>query len=83
MPKESIELFYNLLVRRIKNEPIAYIVKKKEFWKQTFYIDQSVLIPRPDTEVLVQETLKLFGKNSNLRIIDIGTGSGCILLSLL
>ena len=83
LPKESIELFYNLLERRKKSEPIAYIVKKKEFWKQTFYIDQSVLIPRPDTEVLVQETLKLFGKNFNLRILDIGTGSGCILLSLL
>ena len=81
--KKNIELFYNLLKRRKKNEPIAYIVKKKEFWKQTFYIDQSVLIPRPDTELLVQETLKLFGKNSNLRILDIGTGSGCILLSLL
>ena len=83
LKKKSIELFYTLVERRKKNEPIAYIVKKKEFWKQTFYIDQSVLIPRPDTEVLVQEILKLFGKNSNLRILDIGTGSGCILLSLL
>ena len=83
LKKENIELFNNLVERRKKNEPIAYIVKKKEFWKQIFYIDQNVLIPRPDTEVLVQETLKLFGKNSNLGILDIGTGSGCILLSLL
>ena len=83
LKKKSIELFYTLVERRKKNEPIAYIVKKKEFWKQTFYIDQGVLIPRPDTELLVQETLKLFDKNSNLRILDIGTGSGCILLSLL
>ena len=83
LQKESIELFNNLVERRRKNEPIAYIIKKKEFWKHIFYIDQSVLIPRPDTEILVQETLKLFGKNSNLGILDIGTGSGCILLSLL
>ena len=69
--------------RRKKNEPIAYLINKKEFWKQNFYVDKNVLIPRPDTEILVEEILKLIDKNSSLNILDIGTGSGCILLSIL
>ena len=81
--KENIKSFENLLKRRKRGEPIAYLVKKKEFWKQNFYINKNVLIPRPDTELLVEETLKLFNVNSKLNILDIGTGSGCILLSIL
>ena len=83
LKKENIKLFNYLLNRRKKGEPIAYLVNKKEFWKQNFYINQNVLIPRPDTEILVEETLKLFNANSKLNILDIGTGSGCILLSIL
>jgi len=81
--KENIKSFDHLLKRRKRGEPIAYLVKKKEFWKQNFYINKNVLIPRPDTELLVEETLKLFNVNSKLNILDIGTGSGCILLSIL
>ena len=81
--KENIKSFDYLLKRRKKGEPIAYLVKKKEFWKKNFYINKNVLIPRPDTELLVEETLKLFNVNSKLNILDIGTGSGCILLSIL
>ena len=81
--KENIKSFDHLLKRRKKGEPIAYLVNKKEFWKQNFYINKNVLIPRPDTEVLVEETLKLFNVNCKLNILDIGTGSGCILLSIL
>ena len=83
LKKENIKLFNYLLKRRKKGEPIAYLINKKEFWKQNFYINQNVLIPRPDTELLVEETLKLFNANSKLNILDIGTGSGCILLSIL
>ena len=81
--KEDVKSFNYLLKRRKKGEPIAYLINKKEFWKQNFYINQNVLIPRPDTELLVEETLKLFNINSKLNILDIGTGSGCILLSIL
>ena len=81
--KENIKSFDHLLKRRKRGEPIGYLVKKKEFWKQNFYINKNVLIPRPDTELLVEETLKLFNVNSKLDILDIGTGSGCILLSIL
>jgi len=83
LKKENIKLFDYLVKRRKKGEPIAYLINKKEFWKQNFYINQNVLIPRPDTETLVEETLKLFNVNSKLNMLDIGTGSGCILLSIL
>ena len=74
---------YNDLIRRRKlGEPIAYILNKKEFWKYNFYVDQNVLIPRPDTEVIIEETLKLININQNKLILDIGTGSGCIVISL-
>ena len=75
--------FYDLLERRKKGEPIAYLINEKEFWKNTFYVNKNVLIPRPDTELIVEETLKIFSKNSKIQMLDIGTGSGCILLSLL
>ena len=83
LKKENIKSFDYLVKRRKKGEPIAYLINKKEFWKQNFYINQNVLIPRPDTELLVEETLKLFNVNSKLNMLDIGTGSGCILLSIL
>ncbi len=78
-----IKKFNNLIKRRSKGEPVAYLTKKKEFWKETFYVNNNVLIPRPDTEIIVDTVLKLFPKNSKLQMLDIGTGSGCILLSIL
>jgi release factor glutamine methyltransferase len=81
--KSFLKVFNDLIERRKKGEPIAYLVNKKDFWKYSFYVDNNVLIPRPDTEHLVEETLKLTNNNSKLKILDIGTGSGCILLSIL
>ena len=75
--------FNNLIERRKKGEPVAYLTRKKEFWKNDFYVDQNVLVPRPDTELIVEEVLKFSKKRFKLQILDIGTGSGCILLSLL
>ncbi len=80
---KNIKLFKKMLNKRKKGEPIAYILNKKEFWRNNFYVDKNVLIPRPDTEVLVEEVLKLFNINLKLSVLDIGTGSGCILLSIL
>jgi len=83
-PNETeMKRYKELIQRRKSGEPIAYIVKKKEFWKYNFYVDQNVLIPRPDTEVIIEETLKLINVNQNKLILDIGTGSGCIILSLI
>jgi len=74
---------YNSAIkRRTNNEPVAYIVGKKEFWSETFQVNYSTLIPRPETELLVYEVIKLF-KNKSINILDIGSGSGCILLSIL
>ena len=79
----NIEIFNKLLERRTKGEPIAYILKKKDFWKSTFFVNKDVLIPRPDTEILIEEILKISNENQKLSILDIGTGSGCIIISLL
>ena len=81
--KNSLKTFFHLIERRKKGEPIAYLINKKEFWNESFYIDNNVLIPRPDTEILVEQLLKIFSKESQMQILDIGVGSGCILLSLL
>ena len=76
-------LFFNYIDRRKKSEPIAYITGYKEFWKNKFKVDKNVLIPRPDTEVIVEQVLDDLNINSCKKILDIGTGSGCILLSIL
>ena len=80
---DQVNQFKSLIDRRKKSEPIAYIINKKEFWKDEFYINKDVLIPRPDTELIIEEVLKLYSKEMQLNILDIGTGSGCILLSIL
>jgi len=80
---KNLKKFENLIERRKKNEPIAYILKKKDFWKSTFHVDNNVLIPRPDTEILIEEIISSYPKNKKLSVLDIGTGSGCILLSIL
>ena len=80
---DKINIFNQLVERRKKREPIAYILKRKDFWKSTFYVDRNVLIPRPDTEILIEEILCNYNKNQKLSVLDIGTGSGCIIISIL
>ena len=75
--------FLNLVKRRIKNEPIAYITGYKEFWKSKFKVDKNVLIPRPDTETIIEQVLNELDINASKNILDIGTGSGCIIISIL
>ncbi len=76
-------IFFNYIERRKKNEPIAYIIGFKEFWKNEFKVDKNVLIPRPDTEIIVEEVLNELKNNDSKKILDIGTGSGCIIISIL
>ena len=84
LPSNKNEELQNLVSRRVKKEPIAYILNNKEFWSTNFYVDRSVLIPRPETEVLIGLILsQINNKNNYFNILDIGTGSGCILVSLL
>ena len=75
--------YFDFISRRKKNEPIAYITSNKSFWRDKFLIDKNVLIPRPDSEHLVEHTLKLIKKNQTKRILDVGVGSGCLIISIL
>jgi release factor glutamine methyltransferase len=82
VPKEQQETFQNLLSRRIKGEPVSYIIGRKEFWSLTFKVNPAVMIPRPETETLIEETLKIFSTQSSPSILEIGTGSGAISIAL-
>ena len=80
---EQLGKFKSLIERRKKGEPIAYLINKKEFWKDEFFVNKDVLIPRPDSELIIEQVLKIYSKDDHLQVLDIGTGSGCILLSIL
>jgi release factor glutamine methyltransferase len=80
----KLSAFRNLIARRLQWEPVAYITGRKEFWTFVLAVNNSVLIPRPDTEVLVEEALNICRKmnSSEIKILDIGTGSGAIAIAL-
>ena len=79
---KTIRDFRNLIIRRSNKEPIAYILKRKEFWSKDFIVNRDTLIPRPETELLSQSVIDIY-KSKKISILDIGTGTGCILLSIL
>jgi len=83
LSSEKLGKFKILIERRKKKEPIAYLINKKEFWKDEFFVNEDVLIPRPDTELIIEQVLKIYSEDTQLQVLDIGTGSGCILLSIL
>ncbi len=78
--------YFSLINRRAKKEPVAYLIKHKEFFGLDFYVDQRVLIPRPETEILVEEALNIIKKkayyNDKVKVLDVGCGSGCIAITL-
>ena len=80
--KKIKEKYDNSIRRRVNREPIAYITGKKEFWSVDFIVNDSTLVPRPETELLIYKVINFF-KNKNINILDVGTGCGCILLSIL
>jgi release factor glutamine methyltransferase len=75
--------FEAFISRRATREPFAYIVGRREFWSLDFEVTRDVLIPRPDSETLVEAALKAFGQKPPQSIVDLGTGSGCLIVSLL
>jgi release factor glutamine methyltransferase len=79
---DGVEWFYRLLERRIKREPLAYILGEKEFYSRSFIVTPDVLIPRPETETLVEEALRTVEKIPLPSVIDVGTGSGCVSVTL-
>ena len=83
LKKINLKYFRLLISRRLNSEPISKIIKKKNFWKSEFYVNSHVLDPRPETELIVEEVLSnVEDRNKELKILDIGTGSGCIAISL-
>ena len=74
--------YNDFIKRRSHKEPVAYICKEKEFWSKNFFVNNNTLIPRPETELMIEKLVKIF-KDKKISILDIGTGSGCILISLL
>ncbi len=79
----NLNVFNNLLQKRLKRIPISKILNRKFFWKSEFYVNSHVLDPRPETELIIEQVLSLFkDKNQSLEILDIGTGSGCLAISL-
>ena len=83
LKNEHLIKFNNLIAKRSLGQPIAYLLGKKDFWKYEFHVSEETLIPRPDTEILIDYILKISRHKSKLKILDIGIGSGCILLSIL
>ena len=75
--------FIDLINQRLNMKPIAYLVGNKSFWKYDFQVTEDVLIPRPDTEIMIEQVIKLTKNKSKLNFLDIGVGSGCIILSIL
>ena len=81
--ENDLIIFKKLIQKRSMGRPIAYLTNKKFFWNSEFIVTKDTLIPRPDTEIIVENILKLTNLKNQLNILDIGVGSGCILLSIL
>ena len=81
--EKEYDFFQKLIQQRSKGKPIAYLTGKKSFWNYEFYINDKVLIPRPETEIVIEQILKIYKKKDKISFLDIGFGSGCILLSIL
>ncbi|NOR81801.1 MAG: peptide chain release factor N(5)-glutamine methyltransferase [Methyloprofundus sp.] len=80
--ESQLKQFTHLLKQRQQGQPIAYITGTREFWSRDFYVDSNVLIPRPDTETLIELCLQLIQHKPDAKLIDLGTGSGAIAITL-
>ena len=83
LDKKISDYYKDLIIQRSTHKPIAYILGEKSFWNYEFNISTDVLIPRPDTEIIVEKVLKITKNKFRLKILEIGVGSGCILLTIL
>ena len=83
LKEKNLDYFRKLVQERATKKPIAYLLNKKFFWNSEFYVNKNTLIPRPDTEIIIEQILKSTKNKKYLNILDIGVGSGCILLSVL
>ena len=81
--KNDLNYFYKLIKLRSLGNPVAYLINKKFFWNYEFFVTNDTLIPRPDTELIIENVLNLTEQKNKINILDIGVGSGCILLTIL
>jgi release factor glutamine methyltransferase len=82
LTEEEVEAYRQLIIRRAKGEPVAYITGKKEFFGFEFKVERGVLIPRPETELLVEVAYQELKGKEGLKVVDVGTGSGCVAVTL-
>ena len=83
LKKDLVNSYKDLIQKRSIGTPVSYLTGIKNFWNYDFKINKNVLIPRPDTELIIQEILNLTKNKNKLRFLDVGTGSGCIILTIL
>ena len=83
LKKNDLNFFFRLIEQRSSGSPVAYLTNKKFFWDSEFFITNDTLIPRPDTELIIENVLNSTKQKNKINILDIGIGSGCILLSIL
>lgn len=81
--KNDYSKYLSLIQKRSTHTPLAYLIKSKDFWKNEFYVDNRALIPRPDTEIIIEEALSILRAKKINNFLEIGVGSGCIVLSIL
>ena len=81
--KNDYSKYLSLIQKRSTHTPLAYLIKSKDFWKNEFYVDNRALIPRPDTEIIIEEALSILRSKKINNFLEIGVGSGCIILSIL
>lgn len=81
--KIQLSNFWSKIYRRINGEPVSKIINLKYFWNNKFYVNKSVLDPRPDSEILIEAVINDYDVEQELNILDLGTGSGCLILTLL
>ncbi len=75
--------FKDLIIKRSKGKPLAYLTGVKSFWNYDFKVNDKVLIPRPDSEIIIEQVLDIYKNKNNLNFLEVGIGSGCISLSIL
>ena len=83
LDKSTQDSFKDLILRRSRGKPLAYLTGIKSFWKYTFKVNEKVLIPRPETEIIVEQVLKIYKNKDKLNFLEVGVGSGCISISIL
>ena len=83
LQEENLKYFKKLIKERSSRKPIAQLINKKFFWNSEFFVTSDTLIPRPDTELAIEHILKLTKHKNRMSVLDIGIGSGCILLTIL